>query len=197
MSEPKHILRECIAEYDAAIAGPRADQIHRVAHLILSPSNPCRIELDRFLLVGERLEEFPIAFVTLQEYALIKLVERSIEEVHSRIKRIGLSMTYCLPVYVCAKLREEYHLAQLTDNVRFYNLCVRMWRSRTLLDRILMLRVSQADLNEMTSDQKIKRIYQCDVESEFQEMAVPQGAHNRFTALTVGRQDCLLQHLRT
>ena len=89
MSESKRILRECIAEYDAAIAGPHADQIHRVAHLILSPSNPCRIELDRFLLVGERLEEFPIAFVTLQEYALIKLVERSIEEAHAASNALG------------------------------------------------------------------------------------------------------------
>ena len=85
VAQAKLILQECFTEFDEAIIHGDGQKLHRVAHLILGKERECRKQLDAFLLHGDRLQDYPVAFVVLQEYALSKLVERSIEELHARI----------------------------------------------------------------------------------------------------------------
>ena len=94
-------------------------------------------------------------------------------------------MTYTLPPYICAKLREEQSLSRLNIDIAFQALCLRRWRTH-FIDKILSQRVSAQDLRLITNNQEIKRVYQCDLESEFENITVPRGQQTRFNALVYG-----------
>jgi hypothetical protein len=185
--EAKTILSACLTEYDTAIVDGNRDKLHRVAHILFSPSTICRVQLNDFRANGTRLEDYPVAYATLQEYALISLVERRIEELHARIKKIGAACTYVLPPYVCARLRESYHLALLFSSSTFHRMCVDRWRSRKLLDELLGRRYPSSTLKGLGYLAKVKMVYQCDLESEYASTVSARGSHNAWLGLTV---DC-------
>ena len=102
---------------------------------------------------------------------------------HSSTK-IGAGMTFVLPPYICARLRESRHLEMLRENVDFYNFCVSKWRTKLLADAILALRYSSSELKLMSTKTKAKTIYQCSPECEYESTAVPRAAQNQWLALT-------------
>ena len=167
LSTSRTIASECVRQYDDAVRAGSSSSMHRLAHLMFSPTTLVRSELNGFIGSDARLEEYPTAFATLQEYSLVSLVERRIEQVHSMINRFGKQCSYVLPPYVCAHLRCSASLALLRSNAEFHQLCLDRWRSRTLLDDVLQLRFEPHELKAMTRLQKIKMIYQCSLESEF------------------------------
>jgi hypothetical protein len=184
LEEAKQIARECVAEYEKAIADGLYDKLHRVAHLLLGKGTVCRKELAEFIARGQRLEDFPVLYFTLQEYALCSLVERAVEAMHAKIKRIGSTMTFSLPPYVCAVLREGSHLQSLLANADFHAFCISNWRKRSLADDILQQRCSKEELASMTTLQKSKRIYQSDAVSHFQLTGVARQSQGIWLALT-------------
>ncbi len=66
-------------------------KIHRISHRFFAPGTVVRADIDRFSAPtsDEPLWKFQNLFVALLEYALTPVLERRIEEVHARIKRIG------------------------------------------------------------------------------------------------------------
>jgi len=140
--------------------------------------------MDAWLISDLGLEHFPVAFSLLQEYALVSLVDRKIEAVHAMIKKIGKSFTFALPPYICARLRQARSLEMLRNDMDFYRFCVSQWRSRTLIDQLLALRCSKADLKKFSLDDKIRVVYQCSLESEFETSTVPRAAQGQWLALT-------------
>jgi hypothetical protein len=95
------------------------------------------------------------------------LVERRIEEVHRRIKLIGAKSTHIMPPYVCALLREVYHINMLKASGDFHNFCVDNWRRKNLLNSVLHLRLPKAKMALMSTTEKVEFVYQSALESEF------------------------------
>ena len=183
----KRLLRECLEEHDVVVAGGDATLLHRVSKRLFDKAQVCRQELDAYLEAhNEPLEAFYTAYAMLQEYALASLVERRIEQVHSLIKRGGASMTFALPPYICARLREAMHLKRLGESREFHDMCVAEWRSRSMLDRLLHQRVAQSHLNEMTRLEKIKIVYECSLQSEFQGTALPRQTESAWQMIAKG-----------
>ena len=161
-----------------------ARKLHRVCHVLFHKNTACRRDIDDFLQSDLALIHFPIAYSELQEYSLVSLVERRIEEAHARIKKHGKSWTYALPPYICASLRQDVHLEALRSDIRFYNLCVSRWRSQNLLDDVLRLRCTPDALRAMSNLQKVKMVYQCSLESQYEGTLAQRGHVNVWKALT-------------
>ena len=102
-----------MAEYDEAVANNNEQRLHRVAHILFQPGSPCRTSLDNWIKSpSSALSDHPSAYIEIQAYALVSIVERRVEQVHSMIKRLGASACNVAPPYICAKLRE-------TSNMKF------------------------------------------------------------------------------
>ena len=182
MERSKEILRECIAEYDAVLAQGYRSSLHRVAYRLLDSMSACGRELREWLAddTGKTLEFFPHAFVALQEYALLGLVERRIESVHAHLKRILRKVTYILPSTLCAFSRETYNIKLLTGDSEFHAFCLREWRRRGMCDALLTHRVPEDELKGMKNAQKQERIYQFSLDQDFANMDVAKAQHDVF-----------------
>jgi hypothetical protein len=180
----KRILKECIDEYTNALANNLGSKLHRVAHLIFGVGTICRRQLDAFLVGTLGLASFATAFVTLQEYALCSLVERRIEVVHAWIKKLGSQCTYVLPPYMCALLRQDWNLDRLLQNAHFHSFCIIQWRSRDLVDAVLALRYSRAELRAKGKAAKIKMVYQCSLSEEYESVAVARSLQKQWLVQT-------------
>ena len=112
------------------------------------------------------MEAHPVAYVALLEYALISLVERSVESVHAIVKRIGKQMTRVSVPWISARLRERY-LLDLLGDAGFWRCCVEHFRRRSLLDDILKLRFCPKKLATLTVSAKTNAVYQCSLESQY------------------------------
>ena len=123
------------------------------------------------MLRGENLQDFPHAFRKLQEYALVPLVERGVEMLHALVKRIGQTVQNVSPQYVFARMREKRNSDALSSNAEFHTMCVQGWSSPKLLDNVLALRFTRAQLSAMNPLDKIKAVYQCGQSCELQNTA--------------------------
>ncbi len=147
--------------------------LHRIAHRIFRLSSSSRVDINRFVEDGGCLEEYPFAYACLQDYALVPLVERAVESLHARIKRIGKGCTYVLPPYLCAMLRHSQTLELLRSNQDVYGMCVRMWHSRTLVKDLLALRQSGALHDRSKRLDWIKCVYQISLADQFEDLSEP------------------------
>ena len=171
ISLSQDLARSCLDEYNEAIASGHT--LHRKCHALFAPSTPCRQDLDAWLASdGRPLRDYPFAYVALQEFCLVSLVERRIEQVHALLKRVGNTCTHVLVPYICAKLRESMHISNLRSSADFSDACVRLWRKRNLLDAILQQRFSKSQLERMSSNAKLNSVYQSTIESEYQSTLV-------------------------
>ena len=130
------------------------------------------------------LEHFPVAFTLLQDYALVSLVERKIEAVHAMIKKLGSGMTNVMPPYICARLREAIHLEMLRKSSEFFRFCVSRWRSWSMIDQLLALRITKTELKTLGINQKIKIVYQCSLDQEYENSSEQRAAQTQWLSLT-------------
>ena len=163
------ILKDCLQQHDRAIDEGLGYRQHRVSQLLFQKGTACRRQLDDFEAGGSCLEDFPVAFKHIQEYSLMSLVERSIETVHAEIKRAGSTALAAKPAYICAKVREKRNLGLLQTNQDFRDMCEQMWLTRKLADHVLVLRYPQQQLAAMTNAEKMKRIYQCALSTQYMD----------------------------
>ena len=177
MDRPKQILRECLFEFDEAVAA--GHPIHRVAVRLFGKGTACRRELELWVDSTNPLHKYSAALKILLEYCLCSPVERVIEAVHAMIKRIGRQSPNSYLPSIVAKLRESYNLEQLRTSRRFEDFVKLHWQSTRILDDLLSLRLERAELDLMSRQMKIKTIYQCtlkdeheDVQPEIQKRAV-------------------------
>ena len=175
------ILKECIDEFDQAVAAGRVLSLHRVARRLLSPSTPCGREL-RELHENEdkRLADYPFAYWAVLCYALIPLVERNVEAIHAMLKRLGRAMTHVDVPYACAVLREPVHVGLLESSKAFHTFCIDNYRKRLLFDTVLKNRYSDLELKGMGSREKLRNIYQCTLTSQFESMDAARDEHKVF-----------------
>ena len=126
MDKSKAILRKALAEFEIVVAQGRLSTMHRVARRLLSPDHFCGRELRAWVSAAdEPLRNFPYAYVTLLEYALIPLVERRIESCHARLKHLIQKARAMLAPAVCAAMREDYNVDLLKTNPKFHKLWIR------------------------------------------------------------------------
>ena len=171
--------------------------LHRVAHLILSPDTECRKQFDAFIAHGERLELFPITFVTLRRYAMIPLCERAIEALHAQLKKSVCNATYALPPFICSKMREARHLDKLRNGAGFYEFVKSNWMRRGLMDKVLALRYPSGDLQLKSYSSKVGLVYQCSVASEFECLAAKTVIHSTFVASIADQMACPINAQQT
>ena len=158
------------------------DSLHRVAKKVLDPTLAAGKELREWLAdaTGQVLEDFPHAFMILQEYALVPLVERRIESVHAIIKRILRKVTYILPASLCAFTREGYNIDMLNHDPEFMAFCLSEWRKRGLYDNLLKNLRTPEQLKDMSNVDKLKFIYQYSMEQDFMSTDDARVQHAQF-----------------
>jgi len=162
------ILTEVLREVDEAIRLGRGDRLNRVAQRLFMPGRPVRTAADSYLADAQAtIAGTPVLFVGLQEYALCPFVSRRIEKLHATIKRAGSnSFGIGLP-YLCATIRERTNLDRIRRSDAFRLFCISELHSRSLLDRLLRLRVTPAELAQMSTHKKEELVYQCNISQEY------------------------------
>ena len=160
------ILLAAMAEYDTAIADGRGNIIKGLAQTWFAPLSRVRQQMEAVSSSTLSLESYPLLFISLQEYALLAIVERRIERVHGVLKRIGVHAFGVSLPQLCAMVREEQSLELLQRSAEFSEYFVKTWHSRTLLDQILVLRYPQAELKKMSFETKLGMVYQCSLSEE-------------------------------
>ena len=174
LERSKTILLECIREYETAVLEFGIPALHRVAVKLLDPNGVVGRELRAFLVQDLPLESFYHAYVALMEYAMVSLVERRVESIHAIVQRLGRCMTNITVPFICAKMREQYLVDLLKSSNGFFQLCLDSFRKRTLLDEVLKLRFSVHELSGKAVAEKIRLVYQCNLDSEFVDLALPR-----------------------
>ena len=184
--DSRRVLGEVLNEYDEAVRAGRADQLHRITKKYLAPGTLVRIDADKLRAgEGNSIADFPHLYVFLQTYSLASLVERRVEQIHSLVKSHGQRMKHVLPPYLCASLRADYNISLLRNNREFYAMCIKEWRSRTLVSRLLSQRFSKSDLATMKQSERIKRVYQSTGADEYKDLSKEFREAARFSAATL------------
>jgi len=168
LDKAKALLRKCLAEVDQAIARGIVDKLHRVARRLFAPGALVRVAADAYLEGEAEMIKFPELFIGLLQYCLMPFVERRIEEVHSRIQRVGRSCFGCGVPYVCAVVRSEPLLNRVFKDPEFMRIACDYWRKRSLIDIILRLRYSAEELKGQTWAAKTRMVYQTGIEQEYE-----------------------------
>ena len=169
----RDILRGCIEEYDDAVNHQRSLCLHRVARLLLDPGTLCGKELRELLANPDRrLRDYKIAYAVLLRYALVALIERSVESIHARLKRIGDAMSYVHTPTLCARLREPDTLRNLQTDDAFHAFCLATYRKTSVYNDLLAQRVPFNTLQGMKNTEKLAAVYQCDLDSMYANMTV-------------------------
>ena len=168
----KAIARQCVEEFDKTLEA----SLHRVAIRLLSPNKLSGADLRKFVADDQGLppQDCSHAWVPLQEYAFSSLVERRVESIHDQIKRLGSQAANISAPYICAKTREAEYIALLKLNGQCHQCCLNVWHRKNFPDAVLGLRYSAAALSKMSSLQKVRAVYQCDLESVFRDMSTAQ-----------------------
>ena len=182
----KKIAEDCMREYDDAIDRNLNHKMHRLCARLFA-AGIRRRELEAFAAGGEKLYDFKHVYCELRELSLASLVERRIEEVHSRLKRLGGQMTYSTPPYLCARLRLPQHLDMIKHDVSFSEFVHKKWRMKRLPDEILQLCGHGGRLEYKSLLQRIKRVYQCDLESEFLDVSESKALEQTWLVETSNR----------
>ena len=181
----RRIARETVQEYKDAIAAGSLHRTHRVFQQLLG-DGLVQLQMERFGNgEGKRLRDFPESYVELQTLSLISLVERRVEQLHSMVKSIGRQMRHILPPYLCSKLREAYTMRLLREDEDFYDLCIRMWRTRRLYALVLRQRFKKSELEGKTNTALLNMIYQCSLEDEYPDMSTQKLQVVRWQAETL------------
>ena len=184
IEEAKRLLRVPLAEYGQAIADGKEALLHRVCHRLFRAGSCVRIDMEKFLAGTEPIWRYPHLYIALLEYALMPMVERRIEAVHARIKRLGnVAFGAGLP-YVCAAIRNEHNLKLLKSSAEFMALACREWRGRKLCDKVLHLRYSPAELKDKNFHDKVLMIYQTGIAQEFADTTEPRTNLAEFRIMT-------------
>jgi hypothetical protein len=177
-AKAKARARAATDEYDGLVSTGFGDKIHRVAHIICGQATECRKQIDLWCRSsGEKLKQFPLAYCTVLRYCLVPVVGRRVEAAHAEIKRLGYAARNVTPPWISAALSEARNLERLRTDRGFYEFCLKHWRSPKLLDDILALVATKAELAGMTRASKIHMVYQCSLESEYKPLEEQQTAH--------------------
>ena len=179
VADSQNLLRGALAEYDDAITTGKRHMLHRVCHRLFGPG-PIRAAADAWLAgpSDAALLGHPPLYVALMEYALIPFVERRIEGVHALVKMLGKVATGISLAQICGLLRQSFHLDQIKNNAEFFSHCIKEWRKRDVMSRVLQLRFSEIELQAMTHKEKINAIYQTGVAEEYVDLSAAAGAHS-------------------
>ena len=152
-SRSKELLRKGLEEYDNAASFGRGNKTHRVCQALFAPATIVRVAMEQYIANAQPMWKYPALFRILLTYALMPFAERRIEEIHSRIRRVGLKAFGCGLPYVCAAVRVQQHIEELKKYSNFWEFAVKHWRQRSILDKLFQLRVSD-NLKEFTTAKK-------------------------------------------
>lgn len=144
-----------LSDYDRIVASGRGNKLNRIAHQGCGPGM-CRDELQRFShRPSNKLRAYPFAFCATKKRALMSLVGRGVEAVHSEIKRIGLVAKSLSPPMISACLQE---------------LEVGLGTRTTLL---------------VFAPPENRKAYQCSLEDEFMDVSAQQQTREQWQAFTI------------
>lgn len=190
LAQARALASRCIDEVDKAEREGHLSKVHRVARRLFERGTLVRADLDQFVASNLPLRSFARAYTGILEYALMPVLERRIEEIHARIKRIGRSCFGVGLPTVCAMIRLPMHLAALEQNRDFREFVLSNWRSRRIADQLLSLRYPPNFLKSKSLKQKIEIVYQCSAEQEFLDTSASRVAH----AVLLGRPFHIPRH---
>ena len=184
-------LRLCIDEYDRATANGKEKLLHRISPRLFRKNGMVRNDIDLFLAADQPLWKYSRLFVALMEYALLPIVERRIEAVHAEVQRVGRAAFGAGLPCVCAAIRCARNLDLLAKSSAFKQLACDEWRSRTLLEKVLHLRYSRAELKTKTFREKLDMMYQTGAAQEFDPCPLARANMELFKIATSDTRVCL------
>ena len=185
----RRLCAKCISESDSSFASGAGVRMHRVAEALFG-EGLVRHGLDRYARgEGDSLRSFPLSFIALQLYSFAALTERRIEGLHARIHDIGRKCKHILPPAVCASLRERQTIAALREDPAFRAFCAKEFRSTTLLERVLRLRLQAGQFKGLSRVERVKMIYQCSVQDEYEDVSGKKAQYKEWEIVTAHRRE--------
>lgn len=176
-ADGKEIARDCLAQYDGAVARGVGEKIHRVGHRFLRPGNMLRVCFEIYASTDIPLGSLPLLVVELFGYAACPVVCRRIEAVHSVVRRMQRATTNERVAALAAKLRRNDVLAALRSGTGFRQYLKVMWRKRLVMRRALSHMFSDHRLANMSMREWLGWFYFVSSQSQFQDRAATKDAH--------------------
>ena len=185
------MLKQAAVEYDTAKANGLGPKLHRMTHAIFATGTRCRADVDAYLgTEGAALHSHVALFKGILRYALIPCVERRIEEVHARVKRLGRNAFGVSLPFVSAAVRVPglLDLLQVPQGAAFQEFALAKWRTRHLLHKILQLRFDAAEMKQLSNKEKLALVYQSSLASQYEPTATAQINANQWLVETRGHR---------
>ena len=160
LSTSKRVVRECFEEYRTLQEQGRSTAILQS----LFERGGTGDVADQLWAYGNsndqlRLEDFPLAWVELQERAFCTNVERTTERQHVLVKLGGRRSLRCAgPAITCVRARRA-QLQAMIDNASSFGFLVQRWRKRTLFSDLLSHVVTSEECRRMTMSMRVSRLY--------------------------------------
>jgi len=185
--EARNILRYVFFTVDEILTKGESDKLDRVSRKLWVPGARVRAVGEAYCADPTKaLDDFPVLYVALQEYALMPMVSRRVEKWHATIKRVGSYKWGISLPYVCALVREPATIEQLHTSVEFKQFCIDNFHARSLLDKLLHLRIEPDKLKKMLMKEKIGQVYQCTIASEYADASDKHEVQQAFVRNTSG-----------
>eukprot|EP00969_Alexandrium_andersonii_P369944 15476211-Alexandrium_andersonii.AAC.1 len=153
----KEVARAAREQYDAV---PNPNSLNRVCHVFLRPGSQVRSQWLEFEASEESLlTDYPELCLQLCKYALAPITERSVEGEHAKVHKLlqhpGKPQ---LPPAVCAQLRHVDADRWMRDK-SFMAWSDNIWKSRSIFTSLLQFEYSGTELQAMSQQEVIQRIY--------------------------------------
>ena len=180
----RELLARLINEVEAAVASGQSAKLDNVTRKLFLPGAKVRMAADAYISdTTKDLGDFPVLYIAIQEYALLPGVARRVEKANALITRAGSYRFGIGLPYLCAVIREHKCLDNLNASTEFYQFCLQSYNSRSLLNRLLHLRVSPEDLKNLSFNAKLALVYQCSLEGEYATHSAEKETGNTFNAI--------------
>lgn len=156
-------LKECVREWEQAVAAGRDERVHRVARPFFEAGSDLRAALDGFILSDYPLERFANLYVELRSYSANIIVSRRVEGIHSQVKRTFERKLHCLIPRVSASVRQKELEGQL-DNQNFLDWLRRSWRRRGWLQTAVCIAFPRSEhfvIQNLSQRDMVRMFYQC------------------------------------
>jgi hypothetical protein len=165
----KHCCKLLIDEHQLVVDSSTDHKLHRVARRFLDADSPFRAQLISFATSDLPLSAYPELYIEIRSYAMISIVSRKVEGVHSHAKRF-LKTSENGMVPACSTFLNRPSLRPLLQDWHFLQWLRQQWGTRSWLKNILrggLHRTEQWRLKVTKRKLMLRMFYQSDLQAQY------------------------------
>ena len=149
VEQARERARTCVAEFDEAVDQGRCGKLHRVARKFLENGSIFRVQIFAFSQGAMGLQECTQLLYELVGYALVPVVSRRTEAVHSSILTSKRKATCQKIPWLAARIRRP-DVSRALSGGDFMDFLQGNWNKRDILRRTLSYLLTSAKLSRMS-----------------------------------------------